>query len=130
MYMGLVLMFPVEILVRLVGMFQGRVVVLMDMFCYQMLNLLLPTAFSVMGHMDMLMSMDYFFVSMTLELSSRHSEASSYGLFILSMGSAGRSSELRPSGIWRSAARPGVIFKRLAFLDSILGKIMLKTPFS
>jgi hypothetical protein len=77
-YVGLVLMFPVEILVRFMGVLYGWVVVLMDMFGYQMLNLFLPAALGVMGHMDMLMSMNHFFVSMALKLSSRHPVASFY----------------------------------------------------
>jgi hypothetical protein len=128
MDMGLVLMFPVKVLVRFMGVFHGRMIVLVGMLCYQMLNLFLSTAFSVMGYLDVLMSMNHFFVGMALKLSSSHPETSCYKLFVGSEG--GASDEVRPSWIWPSAARPPVTCRRLALLDSTPGKAILKTPFS
>lgn len=128
MDMGLVLMFSVEVLVRLLGVLQSRVIVTVGMFCNQMLDLFLPSAFSVVGYVDVLMSMNHFFVGMTLKLSSCHPETPCYKLLVGPDG--GASDEVRPSWVWPSEARPPEICRRLAFLDSTLGKAMLKTPFS
>ena len=68
---ALMLMLPLEILMALVGVLYGRMVVLMLVFCHQVLHLAIP-AFDVMGKMDMFMSMDYFSVSVLLQSGGGH----------------------------------------------------------
>jgi hypothetical protein len=94
MDMGLMLVHPVEVLVRLVGVLHSRVIVMVGMFCYQMLNLFLPSAFSVVGYVDVLMSMNHFFMDMALKLCGRHLEAPCYKLLVGPEG--GASDEVRP----------------------------------
>jgi hypothetical protein len=68
MDMGLVLMLPLEILMGLVGVFHGRMIVLMIVLCHQVLHLPV-TSLDVMGQVDVFMGMDHFFMSVLFHSS-------------------------------------------------------------
>ncbi|HZA24802.1 MAG TPA: hypothetical protein VFA32_19770 [Dehalococcoidia bacterium] len=76
MDVGLMLVFPLEILVRFMRMFYGCMVVLVGMFCDQVFHFPITASFGVMRYMDVLMAMDHSLMGMVFKPGSGHLKTS------------------------------------------------------